>query len=163
MNLSARQFRQDIAEAVSQALAESGCDPSSLTLELTESALMENPEHAEKTLHALRRMGVQLAIDDFGTGYSSLNYLQRFPINTLKIDRSFIADIPGKRDGAAIVRAVIALASAMGMNVIAEGVETAEQVRFLMQEQCRLMQGYYFARPAPAAETEKLLAAQANP
>lgn len=157
VNVSARQFKQDIAGIVARALEQTGCHPSWLVLELTESALMDDPEQAQATLRNLRAMGVRLAIDDFGIGYSSLNYLRRFPIDTLKIDRSFINDIAAGQDGEAIVRAVIALGRAMNMSVIAEGVEKPEQMHFLLGEGCHMMQGYYFEKPSAAGRIEQLL------
>jgi diguanylate cyclase (GGDEF)-like protein/PAS domain S-box-containing protein len=163
VNLSARQFRQDIVKTVLRVLRDTGCPPASLTLELTESALMEQPEIAARTLRRLKAMGVNLAIDDFGTGYSSLNYLSRFPIHTLKIDRAFVSQVPGNRDDAAIVKAVIALGEAMNLEVVAEGVETAEQMGFLKAQRCDCMQGYYFGKPASAGEIEGLLRSGGKP
>ncbi|RJF98880.1 EAL domain-containing protein [Noviherbaspirillum saxi] len=158
VNLSARQFKhQDIVKVVSRVLEQTGCRPEWLELEITESVVMDNPEAAARTLQKLSDMGVHLSIDDFGTGYSSLNYLKRFPINSLKIDRSFVRDITTDVDDAAIARAVIALAHSLKMTVIAEGVESAEQLSFLREQQCDQMQGYYLSRPVPAPELEKLL------
>ena len=148
VNLSARQFLgQDVAERVAALLRETRCDPACLTLEITESVLMENPAAATETMGRLAAMGVQLAIDDFGTGYSSLASLKRFPIHSLKIDRSFVMDLTQDADDAAIVNAVIALAHSMKLNVIAEGVETREQLAFLQERGCDQMQGYCFSRP----------------
>ncbi len=148
VNLSARQFLgQDVAQRVAALLLETGCDPAGLTLEITESVLMENPAAATETMGRLAAMGVQLAIDDFGTGYSSLASLKRFPIHSLKIDRSFVMDLTQDADDAAIVNAVIALAHSMKLNVIAEGVETTEQLAFLQRHGCDQMQGYCFSRP----------------
>ncbi len=158
VNLSARQFKQqDIVKMVSRALQETGCEPASLELEITESIIMENPEVAAATLQKLSDMGVCLSIDDFGTGYSSLAYLKRFPIHTLKIDRSFVRDITTDADDAAIAKAVIALAHSMKLKVIAEGVETSEQLEFLREQQCDQMQGYHLSRPLPARQLESLL------
>jgi len=157
VNLSARQFKQDIVEMVSRALQETGCSASGLELEITESTIMENPVTAVVTLQILSDMGVHIAIDDFGTGYSSLSYLKRFPIDSLKIDQSFVRDITSDADDAAIATAVIALAHSMKLLVIAEGVETAEQLEFLRGQRCDQMQGYYFSRPLPAEQIEKLL------
>ena len=163
VNMSARQFRQpDLAGRVARLLAEAGCEASCLTLEITESVLMDNPAAAE-TMARLAAMGVQLAIDDFGTGYSSLSSLRRFPIHSLKIDRSFVAGIGGgdaHLDNAAIVTAVIALARSMKLDVIAEGVETAGQETFLGAHGCHRMQGYRFSRPLAAPDLEPLLHAQ---
>jgi len=158
VNLSARQFKQqDIVKMVSRALQETGCGASGLELEITESIVMENPEAAAATLQKLSDMGVCLSIDDFGTGYSSLSYLKRFPIHTLKIDRSFVRDIDSDADDAAIAKAVIALAHSMKLKVIAEGVETVEQLEFLRQQACDQMQGYYLSRPLAALQLETLL------
>ncbi len=158
VNLSARQFKQqDIAKMVSRALEDSGCEPNCLELEITESILMDNAEAAAATLQKLADMGVHLAIDDFGTGYSSLAYLKRFPIHALKIDRSFVRDITTDTDDAAIAKAVIALAHSMKLRVIAEGVETSEQLDFLREQRCDQMQGYLLSRPLPARQLEGLL------
>ena len=158
VNLSARQFLgQDVAQRVAALLEETGCDPASLTLEITESVLMENPAAATDTMGRLAAMGVQLAIDDFGTGYSSLASLKRFPIHSLKIDRSFVMDLTRDADDAAIVNAVIALAHSMKLNVIAEGVETDEQLAYLEEQGCDQMQGYCFSRPVEARRIEAML------
>ncbi len=165
VNMSARQFRQqDVAATVERLLRETGCAPSWLTLEITESVLMEHPAVAADTMARLSSMGVHLAVDDFGTGYSNLANLKRFPIHCLKIDRSFVSDIAAgadaEGDDAAIVKAVIALAQSMKLEVIAEGVESAAQLDFLGAHGCKQMQGYYFSRPVTAGEVEVLLAAQ---
>jgi EAL domain-containing protein (putative c-di-GMP-specific phosphodiesterase class I) len=118
---------------------------------------MERPDSAAQTLQSLSDMGVQLSIDDFGTGYSSLSYLKRFPIHALKIDRSFVRDIPGDADDAAIAGAVIALAHSMGLTVVAEGVETPQQRDFLRGQHCDHAQGYYFSEPVSAAALARLL------
>ena len=160
VNLSARQFLgQDVAQRVAALLAKTGCDPRWLTLEITESVLMQNPAAAAETMARLANMGVQLAIDDFGTGYSSLASLKRFPIHSLKIDRSFVSDLTQDADDAAIVNAVIALAHSMKLNVIAEGVETSEQLAFLHEHGCDQMQGYCFSRPVEPQGIEALLKA----
>jgi diguanylate cyclase (GGDEF)-like protein/PAS domain S-box-containing protein len=162
VNMSARQFRQqDLAARVERLLLDTGCAPSWLTLEITESVLMEHPAAAADTMARLSAMGVHLAVDDFGTGYSNLANLKRFPIHCLKIDRSFVADIDGaKEDDAALVKAVIALAQSMKLEVIAEGVESEAQLDFLGAHGCKQMQGYYFSRPVTAGEVEVLLRAQ---
>jgi diguanylate cyclase (GGDEF)-like protein len=155
VNLSARQFKQqDIVKMVSQTLEDTGCRPEWLELEITESVVMESPEAAAETLHKLSAMGVHLSIDDFGTGYSSLNYLKRFPIDALKIDKSFVRDISVDADDAAIAKAVIALAHSLKLLVIAEGVETAEQLDFLRAQDCDVMQGYFLGRPMTVQKFE---------
>jgi diguanylate cyclase (GGDEF)-like protein/PAS domain S-box-containing protein len=165
VNMSARQFRQrDMAATVERLLVDTGCEASWLTLEITESVLMEHPAAAADTMARLSAMGVHLAVDDFGTGYSNLANLKRFPIHCLKIDRSFVSDIAAgagmEGDDAAIVKAMIALAQSMKLEVIAEGVESAAQLDFLGAHGCKQMQGYYFSRPVTAAEVEVLLARQ---
>lgn len=158
VNLSARQFRQhNLVEVIRQILQKTGCNPRHLELEITESVVMDQPEMAEDILRQLSAMGLRLAIDDFGTGYSSLAYLKRFPIHTLKIDRSFIGDITDDNDDAEIVKAVIALAHAMKRQIVAEGVETDGQLAFLRQYGCDLAQGYYFGRPLFVDKATELL------
>jgi diguanylate cyclase (GGDEF)-like protein/PAS domain S-box-containing protein len=155
VNLSARQFQQaNLVELVAQILEETGCEPAWLELELTESMMMRHPEAAIATQQALADMGMQLAIDDFGTGYSSLNYLKRFPIDCLKIDQSFVRDVTTDPHGASIAKAVIALGHSMQLTVLAEGVETIEQLDFLREHGCDQIQGYYASRPVPAKEIE---------
>ena len=159
VNLSARQFQQkSLAGMVAQVLAETGLAPSLLELELTEGMLMHNVEEAVRTLTQLHRMGLRLAIDDFGTGYSSLSYLKRFPIDTLKIDRSFVRDINTDPDDAAIVTAIVAMARSLHLEVTAEGVETAPQAAFLRSLRCNLVQGFHFGRPMPAEDFASRLA-----
>lgn len=160
VNLSARQFRDPhLAAMVAKILSDVELDPHSdhLELELTESLLMQNMERSLDTLHELHQMGVCLSIDDFGTGYSSLSYLKRFPIHTLKIDQSFIRDIVTEPKDAAVVATIVVLGHNLNLNVIAEGVETAEQLALVRDMQCDQVQGYYFSRPLPAEELEKLL------
>jgi diguanylate cyclase (GGDEF)-like protein/PAS domain S-box-containing protein len=150
VNLSARQFQQrDIAHMVMQVLDETGLEPRFLELELTESTIMRNAEEAVSALNALSALGIGLAIDDFGTGYSSLSYLKRFPVHRLKIDRSFVSDIGASGDDETITSAIIALAHSLNLQVIAEGVETSEQLDFLKERACDEMQGYFFSRPIP--------------
>ena len=153
VNLSARQFRQkNLIGMIEQVLGESRLHPSLLELELTEGMLMHNVEEATHILARLDEIGVRLAIDDFGTGYSSLSYLKRFPIHTLKIDRSFVRDISTDPDDAAIVTAIVAMARSLNLRVTAEGVETEEQAAFLRSLTCDQAQGFHFGRPMPAAE-----------
>ncbi len=157
VNLSVRQFRQqDMAGNVARALAAAGLNPEHLDLEITESILLEE-QSVINTLHELDSMGVEISIDDFGTGYSSLSYLKRLPIDTLKIDRSFVQNIPGDADDAAIALAILAMARSLGIRVVAEGVETAEQLAFLRRHGCDAMQGYFFSKPLPADELGALL------
>lgn len=158
VNFSSRQFRQSgMADMITHILAETGFDPSRLELEITESVLLENSDSVHEMLAVLKNMGVRISIDDFGTGYSSLLYLKRFPIDALKIDRSFIQDILTDPDDAAIVRSIIALARILHMDVIAEGVETLEQAAFLRGEGCFEMQGYLLGLPVVAEEIASLL------
>ena len=158
VNLSARQFAHEtLLEDVARILDETGLDAEMLEFEITESMVMKDPAKAEKLLAELKAMGVFLSIDDFGTGYSSLSYLKRFPIDSLKIDRSFIRDLPGDGDDAAITRAIITMAHGLRLTVIAEGVETAGQLDFLRDNGCNEMQGYHFSRPVPARELARLV------
>lgn len=158
VNISACQFQQgNLVETIARILAETGLDANWLEMEITESIIMQDIEYTIKTLQQLREMGIHIAIDDFGTGYSSLNYLKRFPINTLKIDRSFINDIIVNPGDAAIVSTIIVLAQNLNLKVIAEGVETQEQLEFLKQRQCVEIQGYLFSKPVPPDEFERLL------
>ncbi|WP_339497374.1 phosphodiesterase DibA [Pseudomonas sp. EA_15y_Pfl1_P101] len=153
VNVSSRLFaRRELYEQVAQVLHDTGLDPGFLELEVTESAVMDDPEVALEQLHRLRELGLRLAIDDFGTGYSSLLRLKRLPVQKLKIDQGFVAGLPWDEDDAAIVRVVIALAKSMGMQVQAEGIEQVEQARFLLEQECDLGQGYWFGRPMPAQE-----------
>jgi EAL domain-containing protein (putative c-di-GMP-specific phosphodiesterase class I) len=153
VNLSSQQFEQpNLKEKVCNALAAAQISPKSLLLEITESTLMRNSESSAKTLANLHEMGLRFSIDDFGTGYSSLGYLKRFPLYALKIDRSFVKDIPSDADDIAIVKAIIAMASSLKLKVVAEGVETDEQSRFLCQQGCDWLQGYLFSPPVPQNE-----------
>ncbi len=155
VNVSPRQFLEaDLFQTVEQVLAETGLKPSSLELEITESAVMQDPERTLLVLQKLHQLGVRLSIDDFGTGYSSLNYLRQFPVHTVKIDQSFVQDIPGDKGSMALVRAIIALAHELEMDVVTEGVETEEQLAFLKTVHCDMMQGYFFSRAATPAQLE---------
>ena len=160
VNLSARQFAEpDLLDTVAKVLRDTGLPPASLEIELTESMMMADADAAIHTMECLKRMGVKLSIDDFGTGYSSLQYLKRLPVDVLKIDRSFVQDIVGNPDGAALVDAIISLAHGLRMQVIAEGVETIEQLDYLRGCGCDEVQGHVYSRPQPAIRVEALLRA----
>ncbi len=164
VNLSARQFQQpDLVEKIQAALEETGIPPSSLELEITESNAMQNAENTIHLLRELKALGVSIAMDDFGTGYSSLNYLKRFPIDTLKLDKMFVQDIATDKSDAAIVSAVIAMAHSLELEVVAEGVETEEQLAFLQEQNCDRIQGYLFSAPLTADELEDYLADRKSP
>lgn len=151
VNISARQFKQqDLVERISAILDETGLEASFLELELTESYLMNNVTEAIAKLHALKGMGLRLSLDDFGTGYSSLGYLKQFPIDVVKIDKSFVDDILANPDDATIVRTIILMAHNLNKAVVAEGVETEEQLHFLTEHSCEMVQGFYFSRPLAA-------------
>ena len=162
VNVSPRQFRRgDIVAAVADALAQTGLEPRWLELEITESMMMHDREHAAQVLRAIKALGVQIAVDDFGTGYSSLSYLTRFPVDRLKIDRSFVQDISAGGDDATIVRAIVALGHNLGLKVVAEGVETASQLSFLREQCCDELQGYLLSRPVPPERMPELIRAAA--
>ena len=159
VNVSARQFRRDgVVQTMKDILRETGIPPTMLKVELTESTVMADPVAAAKILHEIRGLGVHIAIDDFGTGYSSLACLKRFPVDTLKIDAAFVRDIATDPDNAAIVSAIIALAHHLNLTVVAEGVETADQMAFLVEHGCEEIQGYYFSKPLPQDQARALLA-----
>lgn len=158
VNISALQFRKaDFVEMVERTLRETGADPAALELEITESALMQPNDELFNRLHRLRALGITLALDDFGTGYSSLAYLKRLPISRLKLDRSFVMDIPHDPEDVAIATATLSMAADLGMEVVAEGVETEAQVNFLNQKGCQVLQGFLFGRPLPVPAFEALL------
>ena len=158
INISAVELRaKDFVAGVRTILTETGLEPRYLELELTETFLMQDSDSTADVLHALKDVGVQLALDDFGTGYSSLSYLKRFPIDTLKIDRSFVRDLTTDADDASIVSAVISMGNSLHMRVVAEGVETREQLAFLQAQSCPYGQGYHFSRPVVAREFTQLL------
>ena len=158
INVSTAELRaKDFVEGVRNILAETGMDPRFLELELTEAFLLENPQATGPVLRALKDTGAQLALDDFGTGYSSLGCLKRFPIDTLKIDQSFVRDLAKDRDNAGIVSAVIAIGRSLQKRVVAEGVETREQLAFLRKENCPAGQGFFFSPAVPAADLVELL------
>jgi EAL domain-containing protein (putative c-di-GMP-specific phosphodiesterase class I) len=158
VNISALEFRDlGFLEKVCSILKETRLDPCYLELELTETSLMQHAESTAFVLGTLKRMGLRIAIDDFGTGYSSLSYLRQFPIDVLKVDQSFVKEIGAGTVDSSIVRAVISMGRSLGHRVIAEGVETPEQLAFLRAEQCGEAQGYYFGRPMAAADFATLL------
>jgi len=157
VNLSGKQFQPGLVEEVRQILKQTKLDPHTLMLEITESMIMENPEATIEMLLQLKAIDVEIHIDDFGTGYSSLSYLQRFPIDTLKIDRSFVSRIGVGEKNLEIVRAIIGLAHSLGMTVIAEGVQTAEELAHLCALGSEWAQGFYFSRPVDAITAQKLL------
>ncbi|SFD89185.1 GGDEF and EAL domain-containing protein [Nitrosomonas sp. Nm166] len=158
INLSGRQFRdKELIKNISCILSETKVAAKYITLEITESMLIDNIEKVVETLRCLNEMGIHISIDDFGTGYSSLSYLKRFPINTLKIDRSFVRDIVTDKNDHTIVAAIIAMAHSLEIDVIAEGIETEEQLRLLIAQKCNHYQGYYFSKPVPVSEIENIL------
>ncbi len=160
VNLSARQFQQpELLTAIGRALRAARLDPSALKLEITESVLMADAQSTVETLQSLKALGIGLAIDDFGTGYSSLAYLKLFPVDTLKVDRSFVDGLGEDAQDTAIVHSVVALAKALGLSVTGEGIETDKQRQLLRDLGCERGQGYLFARPCPAADLEPLLRA----
>lgn len=153
INLSARQFRDGrLIERIKQCVEETDIKASNLELEITESLLVENIDEVVRILNSIHEMGIKIDIDDFGTGYSSMNYLKRFPIDVLKIDRFFIRDIPDDKDDVAIVEAILAMAESLGVSIVAEGIETEEQFEFLKQRVCQEGQGYLFGKPMPEEE-----------
>jgi EAL domain-containing protein (putative c-di-GMP-specific phosphodiesterase class I) len=158
VNVSVKQLRRDdFVAQVHGVLQESGARPSHLKLELTESVVLENVEDIIGKMHELKMLGVSFSMDDFGTGYSSLQYLKRLPLDQLKIDQSFVRDITTDQNDAAIVRTIILMTEALGLNVIAEGVEVEEQEAFLDQNGCRAFQGYLYSKPVPVDQFEALL------
>ncbi|GAB4383092.1 MAG: hypothetical protein Kow00121_44380 [Elainellaceae cyanobacterium] len=158
VNLSACQFEQpNLVAMIQQILEETGLEACCLELEVTESALMTDIQRSVQVLTQLRELGVLLALDDFGTGYSSLNYLKRFPVNMLKIDRSFVQDVMSNPDSAAVTDAIIALAKSLRLTITAEGVETQEQLNYLQMQGCDEGQGFYFSRPVPASSITETL------
>jgi EAL domain-containing protein (putative c-di-GMP-specific phosphodiesterase class I) len=159
INLSAQQFSTgDIAGVIAEAIWESGIEAKYLELELTESLVMQNPEKSLLMLRVLKSMGMELAIDDFGTGYSSLSQLKKFPINSLKIDQSFIHGIATDRDNQAIVTTIISMAEILALGIVVEGVETIEELKFVMQKSSNIkVQGYLFSKPLEFADYKNLL------
>jgi EAL domain-containing protein (putative c-di-GMP-specific phosphodiesterase class I) len=163
VNLSGKQFTQpDLLGQVTLILEETGLDPRSLKLEITESVVMENIDAAVETLESLRSLGVEVSIDDFGTGYSSLSYLHRLPIDTLKVDRSFVSRMASNNENTEIVRTIVTLAQSLDLKVVAEGVETSEQLAQLQILRCEGGQGYLFSRPLDAEAAGALLTRKAS-
>jgi diguanylate cyclase (GGDEF)-like protein len=163
VNLSPRQFRDEyLLSNIERALNRNEIDPSLLKLEVTEGLVMEDPEDSISKLQAIQKMGITISIDDFGTGYSSLNYLKRLPIDLLKLDKTFIDDVLTNPQTQRIVRAVMSMASGMGMDVIAEGIEEHEQIEFLYEEGCSIIQGFYFGEPLSAYDFQKRLQERYN-
>lgn len=163
VNLSSQQFQQkNFINNLSGILSESGISPRDLSLEITESTVMQNTKTSFASLHKLTEMGLLLVIDDFGTGYSSLSYLKSFPIHSIKIDRSFVKEIGTDTDNAAIVTAIISMAHSLRLKVVAEGVESADQLEFLCRQGCNEVQGYLFSPPVPPEEISRLLLAEAR-
>ena len=159
INISGKHFAQSmLLGQVTRALDDSGLHPESLNVEITESALMDNPAVAEEILKQLKGLGAKICIDDFGTGYSSLSYLQRFPIDVVKVDRSFVSAVDDSQDSQAIVRTIFSLGESMGLKIVAEGVETPAQLAFLESEGCRYVQGFLFYKPLSVNEVDELLA-----
>ena len=158
VNFSAKQFIQpDLVTQVDQALRESGFDPRSLNIEFTESVAMQDPERTALALNELKALGVGSSIDDFGTGYSSLGYLSRLTLDILKLDRTFISDMDNNNESRKIARAIISLAHNLGMDVVAEGIETGEQAKEVRSLGCKYAQGYFFSKPINNASVEALL------
>jgi len=161
LNLSMRQLqKEDFIDTILMLLQETGCQPHWLEFEITEGQIMDDFNVTIQTLNKIKDLGIGLAIDDFGIGYSSLSQLKRLPINKLKIDRSFIRDLPDDDEDVVISKTIISLSKNMGLSVIAEGVETQQQKDFLLQNGCHYMQGYYYSKPILASEIEKQLALQ---
>jgi diguanylate cyclase (GGDEF)-like protein len=159
INISTRQFQDDgLVDLLKKNILRNGLSYGAIEVEITESILMQNPEKATRILREIRELGIAVSIDDFGTGYSSLAYLKQFPVNTLKIDRAFVLGLPGDSRDAAICKAVLKMAAALGVTVVAEGVETAEQLEFMRVNNCHELQGFLFSKPLPSDEVECLLA-----
>jgi len=157
VNISAKGFgRPDLVNLVANTLRDTGLDPRALRLEITESVAMADAERSRAILTEIRALGVRISLDDFGTGYSSLSYLQAFPVDTLKVDRSFVVAMEQNSECREIIRTIVSLARALGLDVIAEGAETAAQVEFLESLNCQFIQGYFFGRPVPADELPAL-------
>jgi EAL domain-containing protein (putative c-di-GMP-specific phosphodiesterase class I) len=159
VNVSARQFQQpDFHKRVAQMLDKHDANPSLMEIELTEGLVMKDTEATQRELALLKQIGLRISIDDFGTGYSCLSYLRRFPIDVLKIDRSFVHEIGVSRDGESIIDAIISLAKSLRLDTVAEGVETQDQMNFLLDRGCHVAQGYLFGKPMEPGRIEPLLA-----
>ena len=157
VNISARQFNAGLPAFVDRVLKETGLDPAFLKLEITESVIMDNPEVASALIFRLKEMGVQIMIDDFGTGYSSLNYIHKFPVNALKIDRTFVQNLHNDRDAQEIVKAITHLAHNLNMNVIVEGVEMLDQLEYFRKLNCNFSQGFLFSEPLTEKDVQKYM------
>ena len=162
VNISPRQFQAGLADQISSVLKETGLAPSLLEIEITETLIIQDVDTSVRIMRAIKQMGVSLALDDFGIGYSCLGMLKTFPLSCMKIDRSFLTHLPAKTKDSAIVSIMIQLAGSLGIDVIAEGVETAEQADFLRAAGCPYGQGYYFGRPVAAGEIEGMLKAMST-
>jgi EAL domain-containing protein (putative c-di-GMP-specific phosphodiesterase class I) len=161
LNLAMKQLQQkNFVETLKEMMQQTKCQPEWIELEVTEGQIMTNPHEAINILNEISSMGIAIAVDDFGTGYSSLSYLKKLPVTKLKIDQSFIRDLPDDEDDIAISKAVIALAQSLNLDIIAEGVERVEQKEFLLENGCELIQGYLYAKPMPADEMRKRLTKQ---
>lgn len=159
VNISSKQLSQpDLVTRISEILSETGLDASCLALEITESMIMENPDAAAEMMVQLRGLGIHIHIDDFGTGYSSLNYIHRFPINALKIDRSFVAKMFANDENMEIIKAIISLAHSLNLDLIAEGVELSDQLNYLKKLKCHFGQGFLFSRPMEVKRIENWFA-----
>jgi EAL domain-containing protein (putative c-di-GMP-specific phosphodiesterase class I) len=164
INLSARQLHQaDVVESVARALRESGIDPADVVIEITETSLMEDAATGQETLRQLQALGVKIAIDDFGTGYSALSYLRQFPIDTVKMDRSFVRDLGAGKADSALIRSVVELGEALDMQIVAEGIEGKEQLDSVAGLRCAIGQGYYFSPPLDSEAMRRMLDAQPSP
>ena len=158
LNLAIKQLeKDDFAEFLQELLKEYSVSTHSIELEVTESGLMLNPEESVKQLNALKELGIKISIDDFGTGYSSLSYIKQLPVSKIKIDKSFINELPENSEDVMIVKTVISLAKNLDLEIIAEGVETKEQNDFMFENECHLIQGYYHSKPICSKDTEEFL------
>ena len=158
VNLSVRQFAlQNLLKMVEEAIKSAGLPANVLQFEITETLLMQDVKNSRRVLEELKGLGVQIAVDDFGTGHSSLNYIKYLPVDVIKVDRTFVKEISANKYDAAIAHCIIKLARRLKLGVVAEGVETLEQMRRLVREGCHVMQGYLFSEPLPAAECDRLL------